>query len=369
MLASTTAVLAVLAAGADLAVSHQHAAPARARKSVAARYLSAAPVARILSITPRLYLALSGLREGKSATLRSLGEMIYDPVASADFRYLATPYGQVLSLTGPGAPALRRTKLSINEYEESPANSAFADRDLYAVVLGSSAGFGSTENPISLEALATGRSQSLGIGDNVAGDPADPGVFTSVAAAIRPTAEATQLFPDSRVQLREAGRPRVTLATIAQLDRDVRLPSGAQAALLPFPDPAGDMVAIAVQPTEPDRHAGVVVLTRTGRVVQTFTGLSGLISPAWTQSGRSLAFATSGPQPALHIWTGGRTRVVSLPVGEYGSCVWSPDGAWALCARVGPAATGQSWFLSSASGSITVRTTGPGFPIAWLGGR
>lgn len=355
-------------AGLQLTVLRQH-APAAHRKSVAARYLSAAPVARILSITPKLYLALSDLREGKATTLKSLGQMVYNPVASADLRYLASPFGQVIALTGPGAPALAHSKFSINEYQETPSTSAFADHDRYVVVLDSSSGFGSTDNPISVQALTTGRSQNLGVGDNVAGDPGGPGVFTSVAAAIRPTSQATQMFPDSRVQLRDAGQARVTLATIAQLDRDVRLPAGAQAALFPYPDPAGDKVAIVVEPTAADQRAGVVVMTRTGHVITTFTGLSGLISPAWTQAGTSLAFATSGPAPTLHIWNGAKTEVVNLPVGEYGGCIWSPDNAWVLCPVVGPAATGENWVLSSASGSTVVRTSGPGFPIAWLEGR
>ena len=359
---------ALVAAGLQLTVLGKH-APAVHRKSIAARYLNAAPVARILSITPKLYLALSDLREHKPATLKTLGPMVYNPVASVDLRYLATPYGQVISLTGPGAPAVTPTKFSMNSFQQTSPTSAFADDDRYVVVLGSSAGFGTTVNPISVEALATGRSVNLGIGDNVAGDPAGPGVVTSVAAAIRPTAQATQMFPDGSVQLRDAGKARVTLATIAQLDRDVLLPAGAQAALFPFPDPAGDKVAVAVEPTAANQRAGVVVMTRTGHVIKTFTGLSGLIAPAWTQAGKSLAFATSGPQPMLRIWDGASTHVVNLPVGEYGSCVWSPDDAWVLCPAVGPAATGQNWFLSSAAGSTMVRTSGPGFPIAWLRGK
>jgi hypothetical protein len=367
-LGATIAAAALVTAGLQLTALNRH-APSAHRKSIAARYLSAAPVARILSITPKLYLALWDLREGRATTLKSFGEMIDDPIASVDFRYLATPYGQVISLTGPGAPAIAHTKFSISEYQETAPTSAFADHDHYAVVLGSSSGFGSTENPISLQALATGRALNLGIGDNVAGDPGAPGVFTSVAAPVRPTAQATQMFPDGLVQRRDAGRARVTLARIAQLDRDAHLPAGAQAALFPYPDPAGDKVAIAVEPTAANQRPAVVVMTRTRHVLQTFTGLSGLIAPAWTQSGKSLAFVTSGPQPVLHISADGKTALVRLPEGEYGSCVWSPDGAWVLCPAAGPAANGRNWFLSSASGSTMVRTTGPGFPIAWLGGK
>ncbi len=210
----------------------------------------------------------------------------------------------------------------------------------------------------------------LGTGDNVSGDPARPGVFTSVAAPIHATASASQTFPDSRVELRDAGKARVTLATVAQLDRDLHLPSGAQAALLPIADPAGDKIAVAVQPTSATARPGVVVLTRTGHVLQTFAGLSGLIVPVWSPSGTSLAFAAGGAQAQLYIWTGGsRTERVRLPVGEYASCVWSPDAAWILCPSQGASGNGQAWELTSSNGATTVHTSGPGFPIAWLGGK
>ena len=41
----------------------------------------------------------------------------------------------------------------------------------------------SSTNPISVISIATGRSVSLGSGDQVAGDPAAPGVFTTVSAS------------------------------------------------------------------------------------------------------------------------------------------------------------------------------------------
>lgn len=361
--------LAALAGGGYLIGPGQHAATVSARKSISARYLSAAPVARILSITPKNYLALSNLREGRATLLKALGQMNTTPVPSPDGRYLVSPYGQLISLSGPGRLGVVRSKISFNGYQEPAFWGSLADHDLYAVVLDSSAGFGSTENPISLQALATGRSVNLGVGDNVTGDPARPGVFTSVAAPIHPTASANQTFPDSRVELRDAARARVTVATVAQLDRDAHLPPGTQAALFPIADPAGDKIAVAVQPTSAVSRASVVVMTRAGHVIQAFSGLSGLIMPVWSPSGKSLAFATSGSQAQLYIWSGGsRTERVRLPAGQYGSCVWSPDSAWILCPEQTSSVSGHTWLLASSDGSTTVHTSGPGFPIAWLGG-
>lgn len=369
-LAVTAVVLAALAGSGYLLGPGHNPATATARKSISARYLSAAPVARIVSITPKNYLALSNLREGRATLLKTLGQMTSTPIPTLDGRYLVSPYGQLISISGAGSPGLAHSRISFNGYQEPAFWGPLADHDLYAVVLDSSQGFGSTENPVSLQALATGRSVGLGVGDNVSGDPARPGVFTSVAAPIHATAEANQAFPDSRVELRDAGRPRVTLATVAQLDRDLQLPAGTQAALLPVADPAGDKVAVAVQPTSATSRPGVVVLTRTGRVVKTFSGLSGLIVPVWSQSGQSLAFATGGAQAQLYIWAGGsRTHQVRLPTGEYASCVWSPDGAWILCPDQGSSGSGRAWMLTSSDGATTVHTSGPGFPIAWLGGK
>ena len=59
-LGATLAVLAVVAVAGYLIGPARPESPAAARKAVSARYLSAAPVARILSLTPKFYLALPG---------------------------------------------------------------------------------------------------------------------------------------------------------------------------------------------------------------------------------------------------------------------------------------------------------------------
>ncbi len=117
-LAVTAVVLAVLAGGGYLVGPGHHAATATARKSISARYLSAAPVARIVSITPKDYLALSDLREGRATLLKKLGPMTSTPVPSLDERYLVTPYGHLIALTGPGSPGVAHSKISFNGYQE-----------------------------------------------------------------------------------------------------------------------------------------------------------------------------------------------------------------------------------------------------------
>ena len=151
---------------------------------------------------------------------------------------------------------------------------------------------------------------------------------------------------------------------------DLEWGDGVEITLIAWLKHPGDKIAVAVQPTSAASRPGVVVLTRTGHVIQTFSGLSGLIVPVWSPSGKSLAFAAGGAKAQLYLWGGGsRTERVRLPAGEYASCVWSPDSAWILCPAQGSSANGHTWLLASSDGATTVHTSGPGFPIAWLGGK
>ena len=366
--AVTVVAFGLVAALAQVTVLRNHGKPSR--EAVAARELSAAPQATILSITSGGFLELSDLREGHPRPLRSLGQFQRGSLA-ADGRYLAGPNGEMISLNASGGPVVVANKLNFNQGNNmnfAPYD-PFADHDQYAVALISTYGYATQTNSIRVQALATGNTLELGTGDNVAGDPQQAGVFTSVATAIRPSAEATQIFPDGRVDLRDAGRHWLLLATARQLTDDLHLAASIQVALFPYPDPSGDEVAIAVQPTSPVALSGVVIMTRTGHLVAAIGGLAGPVSPVCSASGKSLAFAAGGAQPALHIWAGGsRTEIMKLPVsGDYSSCLWSPDGAWILCADASSQSTGRDWILAAASGATMVHTGGPGLPIAWLG--
>ena len=95
-----------------------------------------------------------------------------------------------------------------------PLPDPFADHERAVVML---ADFGdptfSSSNPISVVSIATGRSVSLGSGDQVAGDPAAAGVFTTVSRAARGGCGLGRTTPDARVVRRDAGRPPVLLVT------------------------------------------------------------------------------------------------------------------------------------------------------------
>jgi WD40-like Beta Propeller Repeat len=364
------AVLGLARGTAYLVTSHGH--PHAAAKSAAgsAHEASAAPPAKIVALNQMQDVALSNLRGGPATTLSSLGQMTASPTATLDNRYVVNPYAEVITFSAQGRPAVTPMK-GVNANQWIPASiEPLAGHDRYAVLLNDGVGWTETSDPISVSSLATGATVSLGQGDNVAGDPAAAGAFASVAAPIQATANpgAANVFPDGKVVLRDAGRPQVLLATIAQLNSDLHLPADTQAALFPYPDPSGGMVAAAVQPTD-GADGGIVILTRTGHEVTEMSGGS----PSWSPSGRSLAFVASDAQgSALDIWsTDGQRTSQKFPASggsPYTDCLWSPDGAWILCAVGGAHATGEDWVVASASGGPMVVTRGPGFPIAWLGG-
>ena len=105
-------------------------------------------------------------------------------------------------------------KVQLNSLTTVTLPDPFADHERAVVMLRD---FGdpthSASNPISVVSIATGRSVSLGTGDQVAGDPAAKGAFAAVAAPARVSAAALTSNPDARVVLRDAGRPQAVLAT------------------------------------------------------------------------------------------------------------------------------------------------------------
>jgi hypothetical protein len=245
----------------------------------------------------------------------------------------------------------------------------FADHDRQLVALGVPYLGTATDFRVSEISLATGRSVSLGVAHQVAGDPRSRGALVSVAGQVGPTANVTAVVPDSRIELREAGRPAIRLATAAALnralDQDPRLP----VALTPFPSPSGSEIAVTVQPRDGGSTSGIVVLSRAGRVlgrVLTPEGPTGSGAVSWSPSGASLAFTAVGPGgPDLSIWTVGGLRTQPLPAGaRYSYCVWSPDGKSILCA--GRQGQRQRWIIASTAGGAMAQEAGPGFPVAWL---
>ncbi len=347
--------------------SHQHGV----RQTVRTRPASAAPAGTVLSQTPKGALALSDLRGQHPKLLMSLPQQVY--VAAADSRYLVTSNGLLLSVGAHGQLSSTRMR-NVNASAWSPAG--LADHDQYIALLNyNTAASQADGTPLSITSLVTGKSQSLGVADDVSGDPASAGVIASlpappVATSTPTAAPANGEWPDGSVVIRDAGKKDRLLGTAGQLNSDAGLPASAQTDLYPQPDPAGDMIAIVVQPIAGRFSAGVVVVTRTGRELFALSRAGLTVSVSWSPSGQSLAIVAQLPHGSvLHIWSSGETGAAQRFPGaaDYGACVWSPDGAWILCAVTGQHSNGEQWAVASAHGGPMVVTTGPGYPISWLG--
>lgn len=188
---------------------------------------------------------------------------------------------------------------------------------------------GATGGHLSAWPVSGGPPVPLGGGaDGAAGDPLSLGAFV----AARGSGPA-----DSRLELRDRGRPPRVLATAAELDRDCGLPAGQPVHLTMFPDTGGQKVAVMLNPPGGGgSDSSLVILDRRGRVLATAgagTGPIAYSTPYWSPDGASLAYATfDSGGTAVAVLTGGRVASQGFePSTSVDGCAWSPDGAWLLC--------------------------------------
>lgn len=327
---------------------------------------------RVVLVTPSGELALANPDGSHLARARSLGAVGNAVGAAPDDHYLSLLNGQVISVRPGPELASYPAKVQVSSLITVTLPDPFADHERAVVMLRD---FGdptqSASNPISVVSITTGHSVSLGTGDQVAGDPAAEGAFASVTAPARVSAAVLTGNPDARVVLRDAGRPQAVLARAGTLSHAVGLARALPVSLAVYPAPSGAEVAVTVRPAAGGSDGGLVILSRSGRIIATLRARGGtgpaLGVPVWSVSGRALAYlsASASGAPALSVWSGGgRISTSPLPssAGRYGTCVWSPDSRSVLC----PAAGGSEWVVAPAAGGQPAVARGPGLPVAWL---
>ena len=328
---------------------------------------------RIVVVTASGGLALANPDGSHLARAGGVGNVGDAVAASPDNRYISLLNGQVIRVKPGRSLASFPGKVELSPTTTVTLPDPFADHERAVVML---ADFGdptySSSNPISVVSIATGRSVSLGSGDQVAGDPAADGVFATVAASLPVASVSVQTSPDASVVRRDAGRPTVLLATAGELSHETGLPRRLAVSLAVYPSPSGAEAAVTVRPAAGGPVGGLVVLTRSGRMVAALPARAGTGpapgDPVWSPSGTSLAYlsTTGSGASQLSVWSAGRRGVVSstLPAsaGRYGACVWAPDGISVLC----PAAGGSEWVVARAAGGRPAVVRGPGLPVAWL---
>jgi hypothetical protein len=348
-------------------------APRPGLATVPSEVQTAADRGRIVALDRAGYLLLADAGGTRVVKLSALG-VNHGTSASLDGRYLSLGNGQVAVVRNGATLAGYRAKVPVSSFTIPAYPDSFANDDRDLIMLASNGLADSADSPVSVVSVASGMSRSLGVADSAEGDPKAAGVFVSVAAGLVASASVQQLSPDSRVELRDVGRPVVVLATARGLDRELGLGRNFAVALTPYPDAAGDKIAVEVSPIS-GSAAGIVVLDRTGRVLgaaRTPFGVYGI--PAWSPSGASLAYASTGNDGAgVFIWTiGGQNVERPFPPtasggGGFGECIWSPDGKSLLCDAGAP---GQLyWVVVRASGGAAAApVNAPGVPLAWLPG-
>lgn len=304
-------------------------------------------------------------------TLGVYGELAVAP----DRRFLAAADGRLIVLSGG-----RLSRSDIPNRLPAGAGLAFpdpfADSNRALVVLGDSGAEANTSItliPLGRRAppLAIGR----GDGEAVAGDPQTLGVYVSVPATTQlahPPPGGGMGLVDARVEWRVAGQPTVTVATTGQVARDAGQAPATPVHLAVYPDPAGDKLAVVVDPPGGGGdNAAIVVLDRRGHLLGSVHagpgGPTEYIAPAWSPNGRSLAYPTySQYGPALTIWTVGHpveVRDAPDPGLDFGSCLWAPNNSAVLC----PAhrTQGSEWVFGNRTGPLYA-VPNPAAPIAWL---
>ena len=252
----------------------------------------------------------------------------------------------------------------------------FADHDraLAGLDVGGSRNWGIAE----VVPIDGGEVVALGQADGVAADPASPGAFVTLPSLAQPgnppPAGGYAGAADARVELRDAGRRPVVLATSAQLEGDLREAAG-PVNLEVFPDRQGDKVAVLVNPVAAgEANAGVVVLSRSGGVLGAVRPQAGPLEysqPAWSPDGTALAFATSiDNQSQVSVWHVDGP-VYTRPAPDIGAalnyCLWSSTGDGIMCASTDFGAAGSTQWVAGNAGRHPLRAySAPGLPLAWL---
>ena len=322
-------------------------------------------------------------------TLSELGSLGQATTASPDNRYLLAGNGEPISISSGPRLTPHPSQAQVTSSNGGTAQfDPFADHDQDTILLqdyGDPAS--SVQNPVWVASFATGKAVSLGDADEAAGDPQTVGAFVSVAAPPVPAATSTQVNPDSEVELRVAGQPPVVVATAAAINSDLGVVNE-PVALVPFPDPAGDKILVAVQPAEQGAFGGLVMLSRSGQMLGATapSQTGGFISePGWSPSGSAVAYVSFPPVvgpggqvttgSALVVWpAGGKLTRISFRTSSSagrllgGRCVWSPGGSAVLCSAATQAGR-HEWAVAKTGARSATVVSGPGLPVAWLPGE
>lgn len=325
----------------------------------------------ILAQTSSGVLSLTDVHTGRVMLLRKLGEFssIPPPLVSPDDKYLVSAaMGTLFSLAIPTRPAKVANALTFpsTSFNDISTTDPFSDHDASMLIQRTWFGYVTAFSSYSVQSVQSGRTASLGIADSAAGDPQAPGAFVSYAHPSRVT-PPHGVHPDISVELRDAGAAPKVIATAAMIDHVLGIMPRYGVTLVPYPNPQGTMVAVAVRAIGGGEPGGIVVYSRAGKMLGfQMVGPSGVRGVAWSRSGTRLAFVGQGYYSAdLTEWeisSQSATSETPASLRQIGECAWSPDELAVLC---GGGSAGAWWISQSGT---TYSFAGHGQVLAWLAG-
>jgi hypothetical protein len=296
-------------------------------------------------------------------------------VFAPDGHYLVSSSGVVMRLDGD---AFVRTGVSV-PLGGAQTVAGFADGDRAVVTIGSGS---DASYPVYVRVFGQ-QPVNLGRADAVAGDPERAGAVVSIAssqATNQPSAGGQQAglaFPlmDTRVEMRDVGRPKIVLERASQLDAALDLPSDSPIQIRIVPSPTGQRFALEVTPSYySPPWEDLVIVNRHGDIEGTAEGLSSDVT--WSRDGRALAYpVVNRGHLDITMWTIGARPLlkegprVDQKIVEYLgiSCLWAPTGSAVLCVVHGKDTREEApWLVASQRHTHLSTYAGQLFPLAWL---
>jgi hypothetical protein len=332
-------------------------------------------------------------------TLRQVGALQGTdlPVAADDGHYLVNLEGQLVTM-GPAGPR------SVSDLADSAGQDAtnqasgfgwadvsFADGGRYVVATACNlASLESQSWVADLIPAAGGRGRMLGAVTDAVGDPQSTaaivsGPVSSSAVSSMGECYGPETAPDKAIELRGPGRAARTIVTAAELKAALGMPPGTPVRLSADPGPGGSRLAVRVVvntlPGQQSLRQGVVVISRSGRVLAHMPLAAASSIMQWSPDGQRIAFCEASPRTPsrVTVWSVGQgVRTIVLPGHHDVACnqlLWSPDGsqliyaAWATERGLTQADNLQhGWTLIDLRSGRVHDVTAPGQPAAWLPG-
>jgi hypothetical protein len=320
------------------------------------------------------------------------------PVAASDGRYLVNLEGQLVTMgpAGPVSVSNLATSGSLATTNQTAsygwANATFADGGRYVLAVACDAtSYVSQSWVADLIPAAGGSIRTFGTVTDAVGDPGSAAAIVSAPVSASAATSASECYgldttPDNAIELRGPGLAARTLITAAELKDALGWPQGTSVQVQAFPAPGGSVLALRVEvdvlPGQPaPRPAGVVVITRAGRIMAKMPAQAVGSIMQWSPDGEQIAScrARPGVPSSVTIWAPGQAvRTIVLPGRHDVYCnqlLWSPDGSQLLYAAyttehalTAAAALQHGWTVIDLRTGRVHNVTAPGQPAAWLPG-